>query len=169
MAQRHIHYDNAFEQYLRDRTVPYVAVDEAKRALQNTHPPSTLKSFDFVVYSKTGPNLLIDVKGRKHTGKSRKSFDNWVTQGDVESLEKWQELFGSGFVGAFAFLYWCEAQPEDALFQETFSCGQRWYATLGVTLSDYQQHMKQRSPKWQTVCLPAKAFAQVARPLREML
>ena len=41
--------------------MPYVAVDEAKRALFST---AKLKSFDFVVYSKTGPNLLVDVKGR---------------------------------------------------------------------------------------------------------
>lgn len=169
MAQRHIHYDHAFEQYLRDRAVPYIAVDEAKRALQNTHPPSSLKSFDFVAYSQHGPNLLIDVKGRKHTGKSRKSFDNWVTLGDVESLEKWEQLFGAGFTGLFAFLYWCQEPPADVLFQETFTCGDRWYAVLGVRLSDYKAHMKRRSPKWETVCLPAKNFAEIARPLRELI
>ena len=41
---------------------PYVAVDEAKKAL---FANAQLKSFDFVVYSKNGPNLLVDVKGRK--------------------------------------------------------------------------------------------------------
>src|SRR5438067_1897458 len=64
MADRNIHYEAAFEAYLRQRGIPYVAVDEAKRAL---FANAKLKGFDFVVYSKNGPNLLIDVKGRQCT------------------------------------------------------------------------------------------------------
>ena len=169
MAQRRFHYDQAFEQYLRANTIPYVAVDEAKRALQGASAPVTLKSFDFVVYSEHGPNLLVDVKGRKHGGRSTKSLDNWVTAEDVASLEKWERIFGAGFLGAFAFLYWCDAQPPDALFTEVFESGGRWYALLAVKLSDYRQHLKRRSQKWETVCMPAKEFAALARPLKEML
>jgi hypothetical protein len=33
MANRDNHYEAAFEEYLRSRGVPYVAVDEAKRSL----------------------------------------------------------------------------------------------------------------------------------------
>ena len=75
MAQRRFHYDAAFEHYLRANAIPYVAVDEAKRALQRKQSggiagASKLKSFDFVVYSESGPNLLVDVKGRKHSGRT---------------------------------------------------------------------------------------------------
>ena len=74
MADRNIHYETAFEAYLRQRGIPYVAVDEAKRAL---FANAKLKGFDFVVYSKNGPNLLIDIKGRQckdsTTGGARKS------------------------------------------------------------------------------------------------
>ena len=66
MADRSIHYEAAFEAFLRDRGIPYVAVDEAKKAL---FADARLKSFDFVVYSKNGPNLLVDVKGRQLCGK----------------------------------------------------------------------------------------------------
>ena len=59
MVNRLIHYEAAFEHYLRQRRVPYVAVDEAKKAL---FANASLKSFDFVVYSQQGPNLLVDVK-----------------------------------------------------------------------------------------------------------
>ncbi len=59
---RSIHYEAAFEAFLRDRRVPYVAVDEAKKAL---FADARLKSFDFVVYSKNASNLLVDVKGRR--------------------------------------------------------------------------------------------------------
>ena len=48
-------------------SIPFVSVDEVKKALFNK---AQLKSFDFVVYSKKGPNLLIDVKGRSHRLKS---------------------------------------------------------------------------------------------------
>lgn len=76
------HYQRAFEAYLRQRRLPYVSVDEARRAIlpegaplkierrggHNGHdasgPPATLKSFDFVVYGE-GSNLLVEVKGRK--------------------------------------------------------------------------------------------------------
>ena len=33
MTQRRFHYEQAFEHYLRANAIPYVAVDEAKRAL----------------------------------------------------------------------------------------------------------------------------------------
>ncbi|TVQ62108.1 MAG: hypothetical protein EA378_06490 [Phycisphaerales bacterium] len=73
MQRRH-HYEHAFEAFLRARRIPYVAVDEARKALLpesarlrlapdgdgNEH---TLKSFDFVLYGD--PNLLVEIKGRK--------------------------------------------------------------------------------------------------------
>jgi hypothetical protein len=171
MAQRRFHYEQAFEQYLREHAIPYVAVDEAKRALApaSARSPSSLKSFDFVVYSQSGPNLLVDVKGRKHSGRSTKSLDNWVTAGDVECLAQWEKIFGTGFTGAFAFLYWCEVQPPDALFTEIFTSGDRWYALLAIRLADYRTHLKRRSPKWETVNMPAKEFAQLSRPLKDLL
>ena len=173
MANRRPHYDRAFEHYLRSNAIPYVAVDEAKRALAGDKKskvlPTKLKSFDFVVYSDSGPNLLIDVKGRKHTGKTGKAFQNWVTRDDVDSLSKWAGIFGDGFEPAFAFLFWCDAQPPDALFHEVFEYGERWYAVLAVRLTDYQQHMRDRSAKWDTVSIPAKAFEQNSMPLGRLL
>jgi len=173
VANRRFHYDRAFEHYLRANAIPYVAVDEAKRALSGDRRakalPTKLKSFDFVVYAEAGANLLIDVKGRKHTGKTGRAFQNWVTRDDVTSLSKWAEIFGEGFEPAFAFLFWCDAQPPDALFHEVFEYGERWYAVLAVKLSDYAQHMRDRSAKWDTVSIPAKAFDQVSIPLMELL
>lgn len=166
MAQRRFHYDNAFEHYLRAKQIPYVAVDEARKALRGR---VKLKNFDFVVYGGKGLNLLVDVKGRKHTGRSRKSLDNWVTADDVEDLAQWEEVFGAGFASALVFLYWCEAQPPDALFQEVFEYRERWYAVLAVRLSDYRRHMVERSAKWKTVHLPAAAFTEVSAPLMDML
>lgn len=169
MAQRRFHYDAAFEHYLRANAIPYVAVDEAKRALHGRTLPLKLKSFDFVVYAEAGPNLLIDVKGRKHSGKTGRALQNWVTADDVKCLEKWAAIFGEGFDAAFAFLFWCDVQPPDALFHEIFEFGDRWYAVLAIRLSDYRAHMRRRSAKWDTVSIPAKAFDAVAVPLKSLL
>ncbi|MFW6060868.1 MAG: HYExAFE family protein [Phycisphaeraceae bacterium] len=172
MAQRRFHYDLAFEHYLRANGIPYVAVDEAKRAVQGAGEgaaPKGLKSFDFVVYSESGSNLLIDVKGRKHSGRTGRQLQNWVTREDVKALNQWCGIFGNGFAGAFAFLFWCDVQPPDALFHEIFEFNERWYAVLAVELADYEQHMRRRSAKWDTVSIPAKAFNEVAMPLKDLL
>src|SRR5687767_2776059 len=98
MADRSVHYEAAFEEFLRLRGIPYVAVDEAKKAL---FANAKLKSFDFVVYSKTGPNLLIDVKGRQQRSSNgspaRRTFESWTTERDVEDLRQWEQVFGEGF------------------------------------------------------------------------
>lgn len=173
MANRRFHYDRAFEHYLRANTIPYIAVDEAKRALagdrKNKVLPTKLKSFDFVVYSDNGPNLLVDVKGRKHSGKTGKAFQNWVTNDDVTSLNQWANIFGDHFEPAFAFLFWCDAQPPDALFHEVFAYSDRWYAVLALRLADYTAHMRDRSTKWDTVSIPAKVFEQYSSPMIELL
>src|SRR5215831_9856418 len=106
MADRTIHYEAAFEAFLRAKGIPYVAVDEAKKTL---FANAKLKSFDFVVYSKNGPNLLIDVKGRQAlANSSRRNYESWATQRDVEDLMQWEQVFGDGFRAVLSFIYWIE-------------------------------------------------------------
>lgn len=183
MAQRRHHYERAFEAFLRARRVPYVAVDEARRALLPgagpgagfTAGPGTenlaIKSFDFVIYGEAGSgNLLVDVKGRRvpPTTFARPSrtgrLESWVTLGDIQSLQAWERLFGPGFSAAFVFIYWCDQQPPDALFQEIFEHQGVWYALRSVTVADYAPSMKTRSERWGTVDLPRAAFERLSRP-----
>src|SRR3954467_5692379 len=104
MADRSVHYEAALEACLRGRGIPYVPVDEAKKAL---FANAKLKSFDFVVYSKNGPNLLIDVKGRQLRDRSgRKGFESWTTERDVDDLMQWEQVFGDGFKAVRRFVYW---------------------------------------------------------------
>jgi hypothetical protein len=182
VAQRHHHYERAFECYLRSRRIPYIAVDEAKKTLlPPPEPPAragraapeagegdgTLKSFDFVIYGERG-NLLADVKGRR-VGQTQRGrggrLESWVTGEDVEALRRWERLFGEGFEGAFIFIYWCDGQPPDALFQEMFEDRGRWYAIRAVRAADYFDHMRVRSPRWGTVHLGAGDFERLSRPL----
>jgi hypothetical protein len=160
MADRSVHYEAAFEGYLQHRRVPYVAVDEAKRAM---FANARLKSFDFVVYSRTGPNLLVDVKGRKSRGGAEGSFQTWATEQDVADLQQWEQVFGEGFCAVLVFCYWIDAPlvPEAGMFEFR----DRWYWMYGVRLNEYQEHMRRRSRKWGTVMLPAADFRALARPI----
>jgi len=170
MQARH-HYESAFADYLRQRRIPTIAVDEARRALlPHGAPMPTLKSFDFLVSLPGGRNLLIDVKGRALPALAtarRPGLQNWVTQSDIDALLHWQHLFGPGFAAAFAFLYHAGHQPPDALFHDVFTHRAGWYACRTITLDAYTTRMRPRSPRWRTVHLPAADFDQLARPLAE--
>jgi hypothetical protein len=163
------HYETAFEAYLRDRRLGYVAVDEARRATLDDEP---VKSIDFIVYGHDGARLLVDVKGRKFPGgtaeKPRRIWQNWVFAEDVEGLERWGASFGSEYRGLLVFAYYI--LPDVELRRGTADLwvwkGRR-YLMRAVTVDDYRRHMRKRSPKWGTVHLPTAAFREVVRPLRE--
>lgn len=195
MAQRRHHYEHAFEAYLRARRIPYVAVDEARKALlpeshqlrlavpasvrgaipgeAGQHVPvrqSALKSFDFVIYGQ-GSNVLVEIKGRRVARRAGRAggaavgrLETWVTQDDVESLQAWQQLFGPAFFAAFVFIYWCDEQPPDGLFQEIFEHRERWYAMRAVRLDQYLRGMRTRSPRWRTVHIPPDMFERISQP-----
>jgi hypothetical protein len=165
MADRNVHYEAAFEAFLRSRGIPYVAVDEAKKAL---FANAKLKSFDFVVYSKNGPNLLIDVKGRSCRDRSsRKGFETWATERDIEDLMQWERVFGDGFKAVLTFVYWID--PPLAAEAGMFEHRDRWYLLMGIDLAEYRNSMRRRSVKWETVALPAEDFRSLARPLESWL
>ena len=172
MAHRNIHYEAAFEDYLRSRQLPYVAVDEAKKAL---FAGASLKSFDFLVYSESGPNLLVDVKGRKFpdTGPSRRqasrAWENWITRDDVESLAEWEKVFGPAFQAVLVFAYWLQGPPARAPFDDVHFHRQKHYAYVAVRLADYVSWARTRSDKWQTLAVPSRRFAEMARDIAEFL
>src|SRR5436309_1132583 len=160
VADRSVHYEAAFEAFLRDKGIPCVAVDEAKKAL---FANAKLKSFDFVVYSKNGPNLLIDVKGRQmRNGSSRRGFESWTTEQDVTDLMQWEQVFGDGYRAVLTFIYWID--PPLAPEAGMFTYKGRWYLMMGIDLSEYRSHMRRRSVKWETVSLPVEDFRSLARP-----
>jgi hypothetical protein len=162
------HYIIAFEAFLKSRNIPYVNVEQAKRAL---FADQRLKSFDFVVYSKKGPNVLVDLNGRSCVGrdgkKKRKGFETWTTETDVTDLVQWEEVFGDGFKGIVAFSYWVEDPKR--IMPGMFQYKDRWYLLMGIDLSDYRNRMRKRSAKWETVSLPRKDFRSLARPLESWL
>jgi hypothetical protein len=175
-VQRRHHYEQAFEEHLRERRVPYIAVDEARKALLGTDRTRVapeqgvgslaLKSFDFVIYGRRR-NLLVEVKGRRinadASGPSR--LQCWATREDIDSLTRWESLFGPEFEASLVFLYWCEGGPPAPLFEEVFHFRERWYAVRAIPLSDYAAHMRPRSARWGTVHVPASVFDRLSGPL----
>ncbi|MGQ9562369.1 MAG: HYExAFE family protein [Thermogutta sp.] len=166
MAKRDNHYEAAFESYLRTAGIPYVAVDEARRAVMADG--RSLKSLDFLVAPPGPVTWLVDVKGRRFPSglEHHQYWKNWSTHDDLESLREWEILFGDGFRGLFVFAFHVIGRrlPLAPELLVTFR-GER-YAFLGVELSDYQQMCYLLSPQWQTVAVAARRFREVARPIQ---
>lgn len=165
MTRRFIHYEAAFEDYVRSCGWPYVAVNEQKRAI---FAGARVKSFDFLVYPPGELGWLVDVKGRKfpYEGAGGKRYwENWVTRDDLKGLEQWKGVFGEGYEPILVFAYWLcgyhdiDPSPHVHLFRNES------YAFLFVRASEYAAHARTRSPKWQTVSVPRPAFRSLVRPI----
>ncbi len=162
MARRSIHYEAAFEDYLRSRGLPYVAVDEAKKAI---FADASVKSFDFLVYSGVGRNLLVDVKGRKfpdsssgRRGGSSRAWENWITRQDVEGLGQWEKVFGDDFRAVLVFAYWLQGPPQRAPFDDVHIFREKSYGFVGIGLDRYVAGARPRSAKWETITMPTAEF-----------
>jgi hypothetical protein len=161
-------YELAFEAYLKFQGLCTVAVDETRRTQWGGTP---VKNLDFIVLGRSGIRLLVDVKGRQFpggpSGRPRYVWENWSTQEDLIGMTSWIRLFGPDSLGLFVFLY--RIGPTVTLPVDTLDLwiwrDQR-YLLRAVTLEAYRRHMKVRSPKWGTVCLPGAAFRELARPFR---
>ena len=168
MAIRSNHYEAAFEAYIRSIRIPCVAVDEAKRALFGDEG---IKNPDFLLYPRMGPNLVVEVKGKRgKDSRGRRPWENWVTTDDLEGLARWQEAFGPGFRAILAFAY-AEPLPEFGLPEADGSYAFRGlgYRFWAVGLDDYVQHLRSRGPAWKAVAMARAAFRRRVRPLVEWL
>ena len=172
MVKRNNHYEAAFEAYLRDCRVPYVAVDEAKRSL--LAGGDSVKSLDFIISPQDGNstvNWLVDVKGRRFpSGDHHKQYwKNWSTRDDLISLCRWENLFGDRFGGLFVFAFNIVGDRAPLPVDELFEFRQALYGFVAVRLSDYLGHARPISPRWDTVAMPTTAFRRLARPLGQFL
>ncbi len=166
MARRHIHYEAAFEDYLRSQGIAYIPVDERRKAI---FAGARVKSFDFLVYRKTGETWLVDVKGRKFPYESpnhKRYWENWVTTDDLDGLKQWQGVFGEGFVSTIVFAYHLLGPESRQPTPYVHPFRGEYYAFLAVRADTYEQHARGRSAKWQTVTVPAATFRQLAKPIQ---
>lgn len=169
--KRDNHYEVAFEAFLRARSIPFIAVDEAKRTLLGD---GDVKSLDFIIVGPNDAKLVVDVKGRKYPGgtvaKPSMTWQNWTSLDDVEGLERWATVLGPGYRGVLAFAY--QIRPPFVLPTDTkdlFSFREHAYLMRAVEVTAYRAAMRRRSPKWGTVSLPVAAFRRSVKPFSDFL
>lgn len=165
MTKRHIHYEAAFEDYIRSRGWPYIPVDEQRKAIFSG---ARIKSFDFVVYPPGSKTWIVDVKGRKfpYEGKGgRRYWENWVTQEDIDGARQWHTVLGSDYEPIFLFAYWLLGPGDRSPAAETHLYRGEGYAFLPVRADHYAAKARRRSPKWGTVSVPVQAFRQLVVPM----
>lgn len=169
MANRENPYEAAFEEFLRARKIPYVAVDEAKRSLLGD---GSLKSLDFIVSIAGGTSWLVDVKGRRFptaSGEGNQYWKNWSTRDDLRSLAAWQRLFGGNFQGLLVFAYDVIGDRAPLPAEQLFEYRGALYGFIGLRLEDYAFHARPISTAWDTVAMPTAIFRQLAVPFESLL
>ncbi len=161
-------YETAFEAFLKEQGLCYVAVDETRRAVLGDIP---IKNLDFIILGPTGAKLLVDVKGRRFPGgppeKPRYVWESWATRDDIDGLTHWHGLFGRDYQPLFVFMY--KVMPTVTLPTDTPDVWHHkgeTYLLRAVTLEEYSANMKVRSPKWGTVWIQQAKYQELARPFR---
>lgn len=168
MAKRDNHYEAAFEAYLQDRRVAYVAVDEQRRS---RIAAGSLKNVDFLVSPADGATLLVDVKGRRFPSgnRSKQYWRNWTTWDDLRSLARWQDQLGDRSLALFGFVFHVLGARSPVAAEQLFEHRGRLYAMLAVRAADYIRFARPLSAKWQTVSMPTALFRQAAIPFDDLL
>jgi len=166
MSHRQIPYESAFEDYLRSRGVPYVGVDQTRKAI---FAGARLKSFDFIVYFPGQRHWIVDVKGRMfpyvNNRGARCYWENWVSRDDIESLGEWQAVFGDEFEARFVFAYFLGGPPDRWPVWRPHGFRSEHYLFLSVRLADYREHCRPRSASWDTVAVPRAVFRRIIGPI----
>ena len=162
-------YEQAFETWLIDNRIQYIAVDQRKRRI---FARSKIKSFDFLLYRQNSTPVIAEIKGRKFRGSSlagHTGLESWVTLDDVRGLIRWEQIFDSSSEAVFIFVYKFEKIDVEPDGREIYEFGEDKYVFYAVLLDDYRDFMTVRSPKWQTVTIPAAKFREFAIPIRQLL
>jgi len=162
-------YERAFEKWLIDNHIQYIPVDDRKKA---AFARCKIKSFDFLLYPRSGRAIIAEVKGRKFKGTSLAKLaglECWVTAEDVDGLARWQQIFGPGHQAVFVFAYGTENIDVDFDGRPVYEFDENRFIFFCITVDDYRSFMKRRSPKWQTVTLPADKFRQCVLGINEFL
>lgn len=163
------HYEAAFEGWLQEQQLCYVAVDETRRSMLGDRH---VKSLDFIVHGSHSARFVIDVKGRRFPsgppGKRRRVWESWSTQDDVDCLARWAARFGADYVGLLVFSYLLLPEvemPDDT--PDLFHWRGKRYLLRAVDVDEYRRFLRVRSPKWGTVWVPGTHFRDIVRPVSE--
>ncbi len=163
------HYERAFEGWLKENGIGYLAVDQHKRA---AFSKSKIKSFDFLFYSADMRAFIAEVKGRKFKGNNFMAFGNlpnWVTDDDITGLRNWIEIFAGQYSGLFVFAYELTNIDVETDGREIFEYRGKRYVFTAVMLADYLAGATVRSIKWKTLHLSAEYYKQCITDLDKLI
>jgi len=165
-------YEQAFESFLNENKIPFVWVDQSKRP---EFFQSSIKNFDFLINPDSDSPILVELKGRTFKGDSLaglKGLDGWATFEDVQALSQWLSRFRNDFPAAeafFVFAFRFANIDVETDGWDVYDYNGRRFLFLAIPLEKYAEAMKIRSPKWQTVTLPAEDFRRWATSLYDIL
>ena len=162
------HYEMAFEAYLKERKIPFLAM--AERYRNPLEDGSTLKNLDFVISRRVGTSWLIDVKGRKFPGGKHGGYwKHWTTRDDLVGLRHWENMFGERFSSLLVFAYLICGNKSPLPEHQLFEYRQRLYGFVGISIADYLPEIRVLSPKWHTFAMPTERFRQLAKPFEDFI
>jgi hypothetical protein len=143
LVKRNVHQEVAFEHYIRDKDLSYLAIDEAKR------PMGIDKNFDFLVFTKTKV-LAVDVKGKQipYLGKGGFLWETWIHSKDVTGLRQWEEMFKTllkcPVESLLVFVYLINDQAYLKEFQTTYKYHGNIYGIAAISITDFEKEKKAR-------------------------
>jgi len=164
-------YERAFESWLCEHRIVCSRVDQTHRYVLDG---GSAKTFDYVVYPRSGGCVLVELKGRIFEGDSlagRRGLQCWVFDDDIRSLEQWQRRLSAAVepteaVFVFAYRLRLPFVDEDGL--EVFDYGGQRYVFLAIRRQDYHKAMLRRSRRWHTVTCSAQAFRAFSFPAERL-
>lgn len=163
----HAHYELMFEDFLRKNNLLYIAINEVKRPI---FKGEKVKNFDFIVVTRKGKFLLIDIKGKQFPCGSKNNFwENWITEDDAKFLKMWSNKFGRKATGIIVYAYNLLNKSNQKQFKDTFVYKKNVYGLVAVDVKTYIKNSKPRSSAFKAIYISRGKFPKLIKSISHFL
>ncbi|MEW5955081.1 MAG: HYExAFE family protein [Candidatus Micrarchaeota archaeon] len=164
---KYSNYELAFEAFLRQHQLLYLAINEARRPIFRGRK---VKNFDFIVVSKNKKLLLIDIKGKQFPYESKigkNYWENWITKDDGVYLAQWSKVFHA--TALLVYVYKIKYAADEALFDDLFRFKGKKYGLAAIEIGDYLKNAKPRSGKFKAISVSREKMPLLTKPISSFL
>ncbi len=166
----HCKYEVSLEKFLRQKKVPLIPTNEAKKSIDLNGDP--LKSFDLMVLSKGF--FLLDVKGKNFGFASApgNKWENWVLDIDPKALLSWERTFkknGCKLKTLLVFLYKINFPEDRNQFVDLIKMGRDEYGVVAIEPRKYLKYAKVRSLSPAAISISRKTFRRIVKPISSFI